>query len=82
MDTQEEPLSGVTIIVKGTTRGVSTDVDGSYIFQNIPENAILVYSFVGMRTQEISVRNKTIINVIMEEETVGLDEVIAVGYGS
>lgn len=81
-DSSGVPLPGVTVLVKGTTNGNITDGEGRYSLSNIPENATLQFSFVGMKTQEIPVRGKTAINVTLVEETVGLDEVIAVGYSS
>jgi TonB-linked SusC/RagA family outer membrane protein len=74
-------LPGVTIVVKGTTQGTISGADGQYSLTNVPRNATLIFSFVGMKTQEISVGNKTMINVNMEEEAIGLQEVVAVGYG-
>jgi TonB-linked SusC/RagA family outer membrane protein len=81
-DSSGFPLPGVTVVVKGTTHGIITDIDGNYSLANIPGDAILIFSFVGMKTQEISVTGKTSINVRMEEETIGLEEVVAIGYGS
>ena len=75
-------LPGVSVVVKGTTTGVITDMDGKYSLPQVPENAIVQFSFVGMKTQEIAVGNKTIIDVILDEETVRIDEVVAVGYGT
>ena len=75
-------VPGASIVVKGTTMGVVTDLDGSYTLSNIPENATLQFSFVGMKMQEVSVGGKTTINVKLEEETIGIEEVIAVGYGT
>ncbi|MDD4190805.1 MAG: TonB-dependent receptor [Mangrovibacterium sp.] len=77
-----EPIPGVTVAIKGTTLGTISGADGSYSFSNVPADAILVFSFVGMRTQEIPVAGKTSINVMMDEETIGLEEVVAVGYGT
>ncbi len=75
-------LPGVSIIVKGTTIGVTTDTNGNYSLK-IPDDAkVLVFSFVGMKNQEIPVAGKTILNVVLKEETVGIDEVVAIGYGS
>jgi TonB-linked SusC/RagA family outer membrane protein len=76
------PLPGVTVLIKGTTQGTVTNADGNYSLSNIPEDATLVFSFVGMRTQEIIVGGKTTINVALEEETIGIEEVVAVGYGT
>ncbi|MGV8090393.1 MAG: SusC/RagA family TonB-linked outer membrane protein [Mangrovibacterium sp.] len=81
-DSSGTPLPGVTVVVKGTTRGTITDANGNYSLPDISADAVLVFSFVGMRTQEISVVGKTGINLIMQEETVGIEEVIAVGYGT
>ena len=77
-----QPLPGVTIVVKGTTQGTITNTDGEYTITNIPEDATLVFSFVGMRTQEVVVGSQVNINVVMEEDVIGLDEVIAIGYGT
>lgn len=76
------PLPGVTVVVKGTTQGTITDANGDYSLLNVPDNAVLVFSFVGMKTQEIPVVGKMTIHVIMEEETIGIEEVVAVGYGT
>ncbi len=76
------PLPGVTVVVKGTTQGTVTNADGNYSLTNIPEDATLVFSFVGMRTQEVEVGSQTSINVTMEEETIGIEEVVAIGYGT
>ncbi|MCG6187643.1 TonB-dependent receptor [Maribellus maritimus] len=75
------PLPGVTVIIKGSTQGTTTDTEGKFTLNNIPNDAILQFSFVGMKTQEIVVSGKNSVNVILEEETVGLEEVIAIGYG-
>jgi outer membrane receptor protein involved in Fe transport len=64
------------------TRGTITDSNGRYTLGNIPENARLQFSFVGMKSQEIVVGTRTIINVSLAEETVGIDEVVAIGYGT
>lgn len=80
-DKSGEPLPGVTIVVKGTSKGTTSDIDGNYILQNTFPNSILIFSFVGMRTQEVEVGNKTIIHVTIEEEAISLQEVVAVGYG-
>lgn len=81
-DSSGEGLPGVSVVVKGTTTGVITDMDGKYSLLKVPGNATLQFSFVGMKTQEISVGTKTIINVILAEEAVGIEEVVAVGYGT
>ncbi|MFB2118510.1 TonB-dependent receptor [Parapedobacter sp. 2B3] len=76
------PLPGVTVVVKGTTQSTVTNADGEYSLSNIPEDATLVFSFVGMRTQEIVIGNQTTINISMVEDMIGIEEVVAVGYGT
>ena len=76
------PVPGVTVFVKGTTTGTVTDIDGNYSLVNVPENATLSFSFVGMKTQEIVVGSQTAINITMANDAIGLDEVIAIGYGT
>lgn len=81
-DSSGAPLPGVTIVVKGTAKGTITDADGKYSLSSVPADCTLQYSFVGMKTQEIMINGKTTINVTMAESTIGLDEVVAVGYGT
>lgn len=81
-DTSGGSLPGVSVVVKGTTNGTITDFDGNYTLNNLPENATLQFSFVGMKSTEAVVGTKTTLNVTMAEEAIGLDEVIAVGYGT
>ena len=81
-DTAGSPLPGVTVMVKGTTNGVITDASGSFSFSNIPFDATLQFSFIGMKMQEILVGRKSDINVKMVEDVVGIEEVVAIGYGS
>lgn len=81
-DSAGQPLIGVTVVVKGTTNGTITDVNGNYTLPRVPANATLVFSFVGMKMQEIMPGNRTSINVVLEDESVGLEEVVAVGYGT
>ncbi len=76
------PLPGVTVAIKGTNTGTITQSDGSFSLAGIPKDAILVFSFVGMRNQEVPVSGKSLINVSMEEETIGIEEVVAIGYGT
>ncbi len=74
-------LPGVSVVVKGTTNGTITGMDGAYVLGNVPVNAILQFSFVGMKTQEVAVGGKSSINIVMEEDAIGIDEVVAIGYG-
>jgi TonB-linked SusC/RagA family outer membrane protein len=73
-------LPGVAVQIKGTAAGIATNVDGIYTIE-APSNAILVFSSVGMITQEVPVEGRTTIDVVMETEITGLEEVIVVGYG-
>jgi TonB-linked SusC/RagA family outer membrane protein len=75
------PVPGVTIVVKGTSTGTITNIDGEFTL-SVPPNSTLLFSFVGMKTQEIVVGNQTTINVTMETDAIGLDEVVAIGYGT
>jgi len=80
-DESGQPLPGVTVLVKGTTQGTVTNADGSYNISNVPDGAILQFSFVGMLTQEIEVGNQTEIHVTMTIDAIGIEEVVAIGYG-
>ncbi len=80
-DTSGSPLPGVSVIIKGTNQGIVTDGNGNYSLLNVSENAVLVFSFVGMKVQEITVGGKTQINVKMEEETLGINEVVVTALG-
>ena len=75
-------IPGVNIIVKNTSKGTVTDFDGNYTIDNIDSNAILVFSFVGYITKEIPVNGKTVIDVVLIEDSQALDEVVLVGYSS
>ncbi len=81
-DGSGQPLPGVTVIIKGSTTGVITDVDGAFNLSNVQVGAIIQLSFVGMKTQEIKLTGNSLLKVVMEEESIGLDEVVAVGYGT
>jgi TonB-linked SusC/RagA family outer membrane protein len=81
-DSNGQPLPGVTVVVMGTTIGTVTDSDGNFSL-SIPSDAkTLQFSFVGMRTQNVSIEGRSNFSVVMEEETIGLEEVVAVGYGT
>ena len=80
-DAKGEQIVGATIMVKGTTNGTISDITGSYTLANVPADAILSFSFIGMKTKEIPVMGKSKIDVQMEDESIGLDEVVAIGYG-
>lgn len=82
VDSAGSPLPGVTVVVKGTTNGTITDFDGAYTISRIPEKATLVFSFVGMKSVEVEVGSQKSINVTLVEETIGIEEVVAIGYGT
>lgn len=75
------PLPGVSVVQKGTTNGTVTNFDGVYQL-NVPANATMLFSFIGMKTQEIVLEGQTELNVVLETETTGLDEVVVIGYGT
>ncbi|HPT31027.1 MAG TPA: TonB-dependent receptor [Prolixibacteraceae bacterium] len=81
-DQSGQPLPGVSIVVKGTTIGTTTDVNGKFSL-NTPSNAVsLSVSFVGMVPQEIPIGNQTSFDIVMQEASIGLEEVVAIGYGT
>jgi TonB-dependent starch-binding outer membrane protein SusC len=80
-DPQNEPLPGVSVIIKGTTKGTTTDVNGKFSIQMNEDESTLVFSFVGFKPQEVSVRNQTQITVTLIEDVSTLDEIVVIGYG-
>ena len=82
MDVSGEGLSGVSIIIKGTTTGTVTDRDGNFILTEIPSDATLVFSFIGYTTQEIILQGQKSVQVTLEESMQGIDEVVVVGFGT
>ncbi len=76
-----DPIPGVTVVVKGSTTGTITDADGIFFLDKVPDNAVLVFSFVGMKSREIKYSGQASLNITMEEKTEGIEEVIVVGYG-
>jgi TonB-dependent starch-binding outer membrane protein SusC len=75
-------IPGVTILVRGTTTGTSTDINGNYKIDVLPENTHLIFSFVGMITQEVAINKRTVINVVLEPAVLDLGELVVVGYGT
>ena len=80
-DVSGEPLPGVTVMIKGTTRGISTDLNGAYSLSVQDENAVLVFSSIGFISLEQAVRNQRTINVTLFEDIRQIEEVVVVGYG-
>jgi TonB-linked SusC/RagA family outer membrane protein len=81
-DEKGNPVGGVTILVKGTTNGSLSDIAGKYVINNVPSGSTLIFSFVGMITQEIPAQDRALIDVVLKETAIGLDEVVVVGYGT
>jgi TonB-dependent starch-binding outer membrane protein SusC len=80
-DKSGEPLPGVSIVIKGTSSGTITAVSGSFELEVPSINDVLVFSFIGFQSQEIVVGTQKTINVVLQEESLGLNEVVVVGYG-
>ncbi len=81
-DVEGEPLIGVTVQVQGTTLGTVTDVEGNFTLLNVPPDAILEITYVGMSPQVIALNGRNSLQVVLEEDTELLDEVVVVGYGT
>ncbi|WP_372933687.1 SusC/RagA family TonB-linked outer membrane protein [Mariniphaga sediminis] len=81
-DSDGLPLPGVTVVIKGTTQGTVTNAAGEYSLSNVSESTILQFSFVGMKTEEVEVGNQSILNVVMVVDAIGIEEVVAIGYGT
>lgn len=77
-----EPLIGVNVIVKESTIGSVTDINGNYVLESVPVNAIVEFSYIGYIPQTINIGSKNSLNVVLMEDTQKLDEVVVVGYGS
>jgi TonB-linked SusC/RagA family outer membrane protein len=82
LDENKNPFPGVYITVKGTTTGTITNNEGVFKLNNLSNEDVLVLSFMGYKKQEINVGNSTEFNVALEPESIGLDEVVAIGYGT
>jgi TonB-linked SusC/RagA family outer membrane protein len=80
--TDQEPLPGVNVLIKGTTTGTITDIDGNYSITVPSADATLVFSMVGMISEEVKVENRTVIDMGLIVDIVGLDELVVVGYGT
>lgn len=76
------PLPGVNVVVKGTTNGTQTNLNGEYLITNVGSGTVLVFSYVGFKTQEVTIGEQSIINVTLLEDAALLDEVVLIGYGT
>ncbi len=81
-DIKGEPLPGVSVLIKGTKTGASTNTKGIYALSNVPAKAILVISYMGFKSQEIPVNNRKTINIMLLDDAKNLDEVVVIGYGT
>ncbi len=81
-DDRGELLLGVSILIKGTPRGTVTDMDGNYSLEVPNDQAVLVFTYLGYKTKELSVAGKTKLDVVLMEDTQTLEEVVVVGYGT
>ena len=81
-DTKNEPMIGISVIVKNSTKGTVTDLDGKYTISVPDSKSVLVFSFISYKTQEITVGSQKVINVRLEDASAALDEVVVVGYGT
>ncbi len=81
-DANNQPLPGVNILEKGTLNGAISDADGRFTMNVASANSVLVFSFVGYTSQEVTVGSQTSINVTLAESAIGLDEIVVVGYGT
>lgn len=77
-----DPAIGVTVLVKGTNQGTVTDIDGKYSLNNVPADATLVFSYIGMTTVEEPVNGRSVIDVVINEDVQALEEVVVIGYGT
>ncbi|MNR92203.1 TonB dependent receptor [compost metagenome] len=76
------PLPGASVLVKGTTNGAQTDFDGGFTIRNVGPNAVLIFSYIGLKSQEVNVAGKTSVKVVLKEDSAELKEVVVIGYGS
>ena len=79
-DRNDEPLPGVSILIKGTTQGIATDMDGHFVLSDVLRDAILEVSYVGMKSQTIAVNGRTTLNIVMEDDELILNELVVTGY--
>lgn len=76
------PLPGVSIVVKGSTVGTSTDLEGRFELSGVTAGQVLVLTFLGFRTKEVPYRGEETLDITLEEDVAGLDEVVVIGYGT
>ena len=82
VDENDEPLIGASVIIKGSTQGTITNIDGEYTLEDVPEKATLTVSYVGYIPASVAVNGKNAINVVLQEDSKTLEEVVVIGYGT
>lgn len=82
IDKLKEPIIGANVVVQGTTAGTITDFDGNFTLANVPANGKIVVSYIGMKSQTIDVKGKTVFNITLEDNAQALEEVVVVGFGA
>lgn len=80
-DKNGDPMIGVAVTVKGTSKGISTDLEGNFYLNNVPDNAVLEFSYIGYQKHSLDSKGKTVFSVVLQEEQLSLDEVVVVGFG-
>ena len=81
VDSKGEPIIGANILIKGMSVGTTTDLDGNFSLE-ASANSVLQISYIGYLTQEIAVKDKAVVNVILKEDSKSLEEVVVIGYGT
>ena len=81
-DTHGEPLIGVNVLVKGSRTGTITDMDGHFLLNEVSPNAMVSISYIGYKTEEIALNNRSSLTITLTEDSEQLDEVVVVGYGT
>ncbi len=81
VDQTGEPIIGASVVVKGTTNGIITDVDGNYTLSDVPEEETISFSYIGYKTAEFKANNRDLAKITLKEDNELLDEVVVVGYG-
>jgi TonB-linked SusC/RagA family outer membrane protein len=82
VDVSGIPVSGASVQIKGTSIGTQTDFDGKYTIDASGESAVLIFSYLGYKTQELTIGTQTVIDVVMTEDTAQLEQVVVIGYGT
>ena len=82
VDSNQQPLPGASVVVKGTSLGTQTDFDGNFTLDDVAMDATLEVSYIGFSTQDVAVDNNTSFTIVLKEDTQNLDEVVVIGYGT